>query len=196
MKKKIRSILLFSNILFYLIFLFSCKKDKTETIPDETAFSNILADSTYTIRVSQLNSPKIYEFGIRFSPSIKGVVTKLGCKLPKKGVYRMCLWNVNDKMLLVETTVNQITSELTWQAITKTNIEVGKSYYITVTADNWYDAYPKSTNNVSYPIIRDNIQLQAFGYVQNFVGASSKIPTLEDNKTSISGIIDFGFQTN
>jgi hypothetical protein len=196
MNRNISYILLSVIISLYAITFVSCKNSTNSVIPDEATFSNILADSTYTIRLTQLNSPKIYEFGLRFSPNVSGSITKLGCKLPKKGSYRMCLWNVNEQKQLVETTVNQTNSDLAWQAISKASVEAGKSYYVTVTSDNWYDALPKTGGNVKYPLVKGNIQIQAFGYVQNFVGSPSKIPTLEDNTTSISGIVDLGFQIN
>ncbi|MEA5459187.1 hypothetical protein VB796_09070 [Arcicella sp. LKC2W] len=196
MNRKVNYILLSAVISFYTILFLSCKNDKNNLIPDETTFSSILADSTYTIRLTQLNSPRVYEFGLRFSPNVSGSITKLGCKLPKKGSYRMCLWNVNEQKQLAETTVNQTNSDLAWQAISKASVEAGKSYYVTVISDNWFDAYPKTGGNVKYPLLKGNIQIQAFGYVQNFIGSPSKMPTLEDNTTSISGIVDFGFQIN
>lgn len=183
-------------IITIFVLISGCKKTKLQ--PSETPFSSILADSTYKIVVTTKNNSTFYEYGLKFTSSKAGKINKLGCWLPNSGQYRMCLWDFENKNILAQTTVNQSsTNKFSWAEIPSINIEPNKQYFVSIISNNWHDATNKLAYQIPYPLEKNNIKILTFAYIgQANSSASPKLPNMEDNRTSISGFVDFSFIPN
>ncbi|PLK45603.1 DUF4082 domain-containing protein [Emticicia sp. TH156] len=181
---------LLANMLLIFIII-GCKKKE---IHSEEAFTSFLADSTMNIKVTT-NLSSYYEFGLKFQTLVEGRIVKLGTILPNAGEYRVCVWDFSNKSVLLQQNVIQNqANKLAWVNVSSLPLVVGKDYFISVLANNWNDAYPKSGRIIPYPLVKGNIKILGFAYKsQPSSIAPPVLPNEIDNNFSISGFVDFGF---
>jgi hypothetical protein len=172
-------------------------KSKT-LVKSAEVFSTFLADSTMKVLVTANNTNTIYEYGLRFVVTKNGKMVKVGAKLPKAGIYRISVWDVTTKTVLVQQYVDQISNNIqSWADIPALALEANKEYFISIISNNWNDAYPKVGTTVTYPISKGNLKILAFAYAsQPTLTSPPRYPDMEDNTQSISGFVDFGFIPN
>jgi hypothetical protein len=178
--------------LFLLILLTNaCKKDEAVNA-SEVPLAKFFADSTIKFG-SKVTNSSYFEYGQRFQVSKAGKITKLGVRTPSPGTYRVVIWDVDTKTVIGQKTVEQTTgNEQVWGDITPLSLVFNKQYYVTYLANNWNIVYPKTGTEFSYPIVKGNVVLLAYGYAGSTVGSIAKYPTTEP-KTYIAGFVDFTF---
>jgi len=162
-------------------------------------FSSFLAEGTMTESVTPNPNHIIYEYGLRFSVTQPGKITKVGLRLPKAGTYRITIWDVAIKRTIIQQYMPQITDNVqSWSNfLAGLPLIPNKEYFISIISDNWNDAYPKIGTTVNYPIVRGSVKILAFAYAsQPTLTAAPRYPDMEDNTESISGFVDFGFTEN
>ena len=178
--------------LFIVLLTNACKKDDTVSTPAETPLASFFADSTIKFGAKTTNS-LYYEYGQRFQVSKVGKITRLGVRTPTPGSYRISIWEVATKTLISQKTVESTSGNLqAWGDITPQPLEANKQYYITYLSNNWNYASPKTGSNFSYPIVKSNVVLLAYGYALSVLGAAPKYPTTEPTNY-IAGFVDFTF---
>lgn len=192
MKKHLTVALLSVFLLFSII---SCKE---KAPPVEEGFTNFLADSTMRIKITATNNPVYYEFGLKFQVLKEGKIVKVGTRLPNAGTYRVSIWDFAAKTVLLSQNVTQSqANQQAWSNISGLAIKADTEYFISVVANNWNDAYPKTGGNILYPIIKGSVKVLGFGYAsQPSATATPRLPNMTNNLTSISGFVDFGFISN
>jgi hypothetical protein len=169
----------------------ACKKDEAVTAA-ETPLASFFADSTVKFGSKTINSG-YWEYGQRFQVSKVGKITKLGVRTPTPGSYRISIWDVATKTLISQKTVEQTSANIqAWGDITPQPLEVNKQYFITYLSNNWNIAYPKTGSKFSYPIVKSNVVLLAYGNTTSALGAAPKYPTAEPTDY-IAGFVDFTF---
>ena len=99
MKKTIILLLISAGILA------GCTKEtgpatKTENPAKATISNNLVVDSAFSVP-----NPS-YEFGNKFYISKNGKITKLGCRMPQIGSYRVSLWDFATTNLITATTIS------------------------------------------------------------------------------------------
>ena len=158
-------------------------------------FSNFLADNTMLVTVTANPDRNVFEFGLRFTVTRNGRMVKVGSRLPKAGIYRICVWDVATKTVLVQQYVYQLAGNVhAWADIPALALTANKEYFISIISDNWNEAYPKVGPPITYPIIKGSLKVLAFATtIQPMITSAPKYPNVEDNTHSIPGIVDFGF---
>ncbi|RYU96383.1 hypothetical protein [Emticicia agri] len=158
-------------------------------------FSNFLADNTMNISVTNNPAQNIFEYGLRFVVTRKGRMVKVGSRLPKAGIYRISVWDVATRTIIVQQYVYQIINNVqAWADIPALALTANKEYFISIISDNWNEAYPKAGSIITYPITKGSLKVLAFGTtIQPTITSAAKFPDSEDNTHSIPGFVDFGF---
>ncbi|RFS18591.1 hypothetical protein [Emticicia sp. C21] len=158
-------------------------------------FSNFLADNTMNVTATANPDQNIFEHGLRFVVTRKGRMVKVGSRLPKAGIYRISVWDVATRTVIVQQYVYQMIDNVQgWADIPALALAANKEYFISIISDNWNEAYPKAGSTITYPIIKGNLKVLAFATtIQPMLTSAAKYPDIEDNTHSIPGFIDFGF---
>lgn len=97
--------------LIIVVLVNACKKDETTAPaakPSENPMAKILEDKTWT---EKANAAITWELGYIFSSSVKGKITKMGCRMPEPGTYTVSIWEQATKKLLRQKTVEQSSPE-------------------------------------------------------------------------------------
>ncbi len=169
-------------------------KSKSVLKPAEV-FSNFLAGNTMNVTVTANPDHNIFEYGLRFVVTRKGRMVKVGSKLPKAGIYRISVWDVATKTIIVQQYVCQMIDNVqAWADIPALALTANKEYLISIISDNWNEAYPKVGSTITYPITKGSLKVLAFATtIQPMITSAAKYPNIEDNTHSIPGFVDFGF---
>lgn len=153
----------------------SCKKKNNDTpkpvVKEATLIENAFNNASFTATAIGGGN---WEYGVKFSMSKAGKITKLGTKMPEVGNYRVTLWDADSKVILAQATVNQTTAATgSFADIAPFSIVVGKDYYVTVQSVNkkWFEVTKAGGGNITYPIVSGSMTIKQYGY--NNSGAAS-----------------------
>lgn len=136
-----------------------------------------------------------YEYGMKFTVTQNGKVTKLASRMPDAGTYRITLWDasVTPKVVLGSANITQGAGELKYEAISPASLTTGKDYLVSVwSSGRWYDIRPSLSASFTYPISIGSISLKGY----QWVGTPSSPQTFPTNAetTYVAGLADFEFQ--
>jgi hypothetical protein len=177
----------------------SCKKDDPVVTPPSPEASPILtAFLVNTPTTLTTTGSGGYEYGTKFSVTKNGKITKLGCKMPQAGTYRVTLWDasVTPAVVLAQSSVTQAAGTLTFNSITAAAVTTGKDYFVSIWSNGqWYEIRKVGGGNFTYPITQGSISIKGYSWIGASVADPIKFPT--NNATDyIAGIPDFEFQAN
>jgi flagellar basal body-associated protein FliL len=160
----------------------SCKKKKDDTpkpvVKEVSLIENAFANAAFTTTATGSGS---WEYGVKFSISNAGKITKLGSKMPEVGSYRVTLWDADSKAILAQATINQTTAgNLSFADIAPFAIIVGKDYYVTVQSINkkWFEVRKSGGGNITYPMVSGSMTIKQYGYKSSADGAAAAFPTV------------------
>lgn len=176
----------------------SCKKTETvytpaspESAPVTTTFF-VSAGTTITATGSGN-----YEYGVKFAVNKAGKITRLACKMPVAGTYRVTLWDASGTgTVLGEASIVQSgDGTLTFSSITPVAVTTGKDYLITIwSSGQWYQAVPIAGGSFGYPITQGSIIIKGY----QWIGTAQTPRTFPSivSTTYVAGLADFEFQAD
>jgi hypothetical protein len=177
----------------------SCKKSCATTPPEAEngLFARaIFANGSYNITTTGTGG---YEYGMKFNVTRNGRVTKLGCKMPNTGSYRVTLWDasVTPQVVIGQTTITQSAKQLlTFNSIGAVGLTTGKDYFISIYSTGaWNYILPSAGGNISYPISTGSVSIKGYQWSSSATGTPIVFPTNND-LTYIAGIPDIEFQAD
>ncbi len=177
--------------------LIGCTKEtgpatKTENPAKATISNNLVVDSAFSI-----SSPS-YEFGNKFYVSKNGKITKLGCRMPQIGSYRVSLWDFATTNLITATTISVTdTAQFKYNEISPVDIVANTRYVISINNNvggiakqifvfnkkpGLLDIYPFTTGSITY----ETLQVK--------LSASSIFPDIVGNLKIFAGVPDLQFE--
>ncbi len=175
--------------------LFSCSKDDEETIPifffEENYFAGYLTNSGFSASTDSTIDGGNYEFGIEFTPLVKGKITSLKAKLPDvNNAVRVTIWDKATTTVIRTETINVTTAntELSFD-IADLDLTANHLYAITMNSNDWYNHRRTGNTATTYPITSGNIRIDNYKWVG---GASQTYPT-NVSTTYYAGDISFNF---
>jgi len=176
----------------------SCKKTETvytpaspETAPVNSAF---FVSAGTTITASGSGN---YEYGVKFAVSKNGKITKLACKMPIAGTYRVTLWDASGSgtALGEASIVQSANGTLTYSSITPVAVTTGKDYLVSLwSSGQWYEIRPIGGGNFAYPFNQGSIIMKGYQWT-----GSAQTPRTFPNSSSttyVAGLADFEFQAD
>jgi hypothetical protein len=189
MKKTIYTAILF---LIFGMVATSCKKeDEPKSFPTENPLELFHTNAGFTTVTNFINSGS-FEFGLVFSPNVKGKINAITVKLPDTNAsLKVTIWDYSEKTVLRTEIVNVATANtLTTKAITEINLEKDKKYMITMNSNDWYKKNKADNSDAAYPITAGNIKFHEY----RWLGTSNQtFPTNIDLDYN-AGDLSFDFQ--
>lgn len=179
------------------LFTVSCDKDdddNADTTPKfatENPLAAYYTQTGFTTSTNFINSGD-YEFGLVFTPVVKGNIKAITLKLPAANpAVRVTIWDYDSKAVLRSETLNvatadaQVTKEIGAFALQK-----DKKYMITMNSNDWYKKAKADNTNVTYPITAGNIKFEEYRWVS---GTAQVFPTTVSANYN-AGDLSFDFQ--
>lgn len=171
----------------------SCSSDDDKTYEIENPLATYHAQAGFTTVTNFINSGS-YEFGLVFTPTVRGNMKAITLKLPDANpLVRVTIWDYESKTVLRTEEVNvatanvQVTKEISALALQK-----DKKYLITMNSNDWYKKSKADNTNAVYPIVAGNITFNEYRWIG---GTTQTFPTNVSLNYN-AGDLSFDFQQN
>jgi len=160
------------------IMLFSCSEDDGPSYNEENFMNGFLTNSGFSELTQNYIDAGSYEFGVEFTPLVKGKITSLKIKLPAiNNALRITIWDKSTATATVirSETVNVAAAD-TEQDFDIADLELtaNHQYAITMNSDDWYDHRKTDNTNATYPITSGNIRIDSYRWIG---GTAQTYPT-------------------
>lgn len=181
------------TLLITAVYAISCSSDKEDkpTFKTENPLEAYYTATGFTTATNFVNSGD-YEFGLAFTPTVKGKIKAITLKLPATNpAVRVTIWDYTAKSVLRSETLNvakadeQVTKEISELALEK-----DKKYMITMNSNDWYKKNKADNSNVTYPIVAGNITINEYRWLS---GTTQTFPTNVSSSYN-AGDLSFDFQ--
>lgn len=175
------------------VFAASCSSDDDNSPKFKT--ENPLAEyytKTGFTTVSNFIDSGDYEFGLAFTPTVKGKIKAITLKLPAANPsIRVTIWDYTTKTILKTETLNVEKADTeVKKEISELALEKNKKYMITMNSNDWYKKNKADNSNVVYPIVAGNITINEYRW---FSGKDQTFPTTFSSSYN-AGDLSFDFQ--
>lgn len=175
------------------VFAASCSSDDDNSPKFKT--ENPLAEyytKTGFTTVSNFIDSGDYEFGLAFTPTVKGKIKAITLKLPAANPsIRVTIWDYTTKTILKTETLNVEKADTeVKKEISELALEKNKKYMITMNSNDWYKKNKADNSNVGYPIVAGNITINEYRW---FSGKDQTFPTTFSSSYN-AGDLSFDFQ--
>lgn len=133
-----------------------------------------------------------YEFGLTFSPNVKGKINALVVKLPDVNTnLKVTIWDFNTKTVLRTETVSVPTANtVVTKSIPELSLEKDKKYVITMNSNDWYKRSKADNSNATYPITSGNIKVLEY----RWIGGTTQVFPTNVSLNYNGGDLSFNFQ--
>ncbi|WP_223608181.1 DUF4082 domain-containing protein [Chryseobacterium sp. OSA05B] len=175
----------------------SCSKDEDEPIPQPIVYAeenplNKYHETTGFTTVSNFVNAGNYEFGLVFSPNVKGKINAITVKLPDVNPnLKITIWDYTSKTVLRTEMVNVAASNtLLTKAIEALALEKDKKYMITMNSNDWYKKNKPDNTNAIYPVTAGNIKFLEY----RWLSTSSQVFPTNISLDYNGGDLSFNFQ--
>lgn len=191
MKTKLKTL---ASLLFLATVIVSCSKDddKPKSFPTEDFMDDYITDSGFSQATTNFIDSGTYEFGLEFTPLVKGKITKLNVKLPATNpALRITIWDLTTTTVFRTEMVNVATAD-TETIIDITDLELvkDKKYAITMNSNDWYKRSKTDNTAATYPITSGNIRIDGYKWSS---GSAQTYP-INVSANYYAGDVRFDFQ--
>jgi len=183
------------TIMLLSIFISSCSSDNDNDNKPKFATENPLASyytqSGFTTVTNFIDSGD-YEFGLVFTPTVKGKIKAITLKLPAiSPSVRVTIWDYDAKTVIRSETINVATADVqVSKEISELALEKDKKYVISMNGNDWYKKNKADNTATSYPIVAGNITINEYRWLS---GTAQTFPT-SVSATYNAGDLSFDFQ--
>ncbi|KRB54509.1 DUF4082 domain-containing protein [Flavobacterium sp. Root186] len=183
------------TILFVAISITSCSsdddKDNTPAFETENPLAVYYTQTGFSTVTNFINAGD-YEFGLVFTPTVKGNIKAITLKLPEANpTLRVTIWDYASKAVLRSETLNVATADVqVTKEISVLGLEKDKKYLITMNSNDWYKKNKADLTNVTYPITAGNITFNEYRWIS---GTGQTFPTNVSANYN-AGDLSFEFQ--
>ncbi|RZJ54812.1 MAG: DUF4082 domain-containing protein [Flavobacterium sp.] len=185
------------TIMLLTIFTASCSSDNdndsdnTPKFETENPLAAYYTQAGFTTVSNFVNSGD-YEFGLAFTPTVKGKIKAITLKLPAAvPAVRVTIWDYASKAVLRSETLNVATADVqVSKEISELALDKDKKYMITMNAKNWYKKSKADNSNAVYPIVVKNITINEYRWLS---GTAQTFPTNVSSSYN-AGDLSFDFQ--
>ncbi|OJX51003.1 MAG: hypothetical protein BGO88_07360 [Flavobacterium sp. 38-13] len=172
-----KTIKILSGVLLAILAI-SCSSDDSKPAPSypvENPLESYYTQTGFTTSSNFINSGS-YEFGLAFSPNVKGVMKAITVKLPDANpALRVTIWDYTTKEVIKTETVNVASANtLVSHPISDLALEKDKKYMITMNSNDWYKRNKADNTNATYPVTAGNINFLEYRWLS---GTAQTFPT-------------------
>lgn len=159
----------------------SCSKDDDGTsapvYPEENFLESYLTATGFNqVSATFINSID-YEFGLDFTPLVKGDITSFRVKLPDANTsLRVTIWDKDASTVIKTEVVNVSTAdtEFTFDIVDVPLVK-DKKYSITMNSNDWFDRRKTDGTVAAYPVTAGNIKIDGYRWDS---GAAQSFPAI------------------
>jgi len=176
------TILKLALVLLFIPLISSCSKDDDgdsgPTYSEENFMDNYLTSTGFDEESVEFVNSGSYEFGLEFTPLVKGQITSLAVKLPDvNNSLRITIWDVAAGTI-VKTEIVNVSAAGNLFTFDVVDIELvkDKKYCISMNSNDWYERSNTAGTDTSYPTVAGNISIDAYKWAG---GLNHEYPTLE-----------------
>ncbi|MBP1225279.1 DUF4082 domain-containing protein [Flavobacterium sp. 1355] len=185
------------TIMLLSIFISSCSSDSDNDNDNKPKFEteNPLAayyTQTGFSTVTNFIDSGDYEFGLVFTPTVKGKIKAITLKLPAVSpAVRVTIWDYETKAVVRTETLNVATADVqVSKEISELALEKDKKYLISMNGNDWYKKNKADNTAATYPIVAGNITFNEYRWLS---GTAQTFPT-SVSATYNAGDLSFDFQ--
>jgi len=166
-------------------------KDNTPKFETENPLAAYYTQTGFSTVTNFVNSGD-YEFGLAFTPTVKGKIKAITLKLPAtNSALRVTIWDYTAKTVLRTETLNVATADVqVTKEISELPLEKDKKYMITMNSNDWYKKSKADNSIVTYPIVAGNITFNEYRWLS---GTTQTFPTNVSSSYN-AGDLSFDFQ--
>ncbi|MBS1550161.1 MAG: DUF4082 domain-containing protein [Bacteroidetes bacterium] len=193
--KSFRLLMLLISLSMIVVY---CSSDRDEPVPppvypDENPLAEYYNKTGFNTTTNFVNSMN-YEFGLVFSPNVKGKIKAITAKLPDANpMLKITIWDFATHNPIRTETINVAVANTDYiQNISELQLEKDKKYLITMYSNDWYDRRKADNSAAAYPLIAGNITFHDYLWI-NSSGAATVYPTSPAQNYN-GGDISFVFQ--
>lgn len=167
----------FKIALLAIITIFSvlsCRKDDEPTVKtyqEENPLQSYLTTAGLSVNKDYVNENSNFEFGIEFTPLVKGKINALVVNIPDTNpTLKVTIWDATTKSILRTELINVTSSNVNvTKDITPVNLEKDKKYAITFNSNDWHYRTKNDASNITYPITAGNIRIEKYGFAGGII---------------------------
>lgn len=182
------------TILLTAALAISCSSDDKDNTPKFETENPLAAYYTTTgfSSVSNFINSGDYEFGLAFTPTVKGKIKAITLKLPATNpTVRVTIWDYTAKTVLRSETLNVATADVeVKKEISELLLDKDKKYMITMNSNDWYKKNKSDLTNATYPVVAGNITFNEYRWIS---GTGQIFPTNVSSNYN-AGDLSFDFQ--
>ncbi len=182
------------TILLTAALAISCSSDDKDNTPKFETENPLAAYYTTTgfSSVSNFINSGDYEFGLAFTPTVKGKIKAITLKLPATNpTVRVTIWDYTAKTVLRSETLNVATADVeVKKEISELSLDKDKKYMITMNSNDWYKKNKSDLTNATYPVVAGNITINEYRWIS---GTGQIFPTNVSSNYN-AGDLSFDFQ--
>ena len=186
-----KNLILVSALL--LLTAVGCKKnDPVRIYQEENPLSSYIVNTGFNQASSNFINAGNYEFGLEFTPMVKGQIKAITFKIPAPATnVRVTIWDATAKTVLrTETIPTVLANTEVKQDITPLALEKDKKYFISYNGSSWYKRNKSDGSKAVYPIIAGNIKITNYNWLY---GEAQTFPTTVSSDY-YAGDLSFIFQ--
>lgn len=179
--------------------LTSCRKDDDTpatpiVYPEESYLSNYISSSGFGQKTANYVNSGNYEFGVAFTPTVKGNLKAISVKIPDaNSSLRVTIWDYNTKTVLRSEIINVTAANtVTTKSITPVALSKDTKYFISMNSGDWFNRTKTDNTATTYPITSGHITINEYAWISSLT-TETKFPTNKD-LTYYAGDLDFTFQ--
>lgn len=183
------------TVVILSLILFSCSKDDEQTSPilyfEENFLAGFLTNSGFSASTDSTIDGGNYEFGLEFTPLVKGKITSLKAKLPDvNNAVRVSIWDRATNTVIRTETINVAAADTEASFdIPDLDLTANHQYAITMNSNDWYNHRRTGNTAVTYPITAGNIRIDNYKWI---FGTTQTYPN-NISTTYYAGDISFNF---
>lgn len=181
-------------LLLVAVSVVSCSNDDKDNAPKFNAENPLAVYYTQTgfSTVTNFVNSGDYEFGLAFTPTVKGNIKAITLKLPATNPsVRVTIWDYTTKAVLRSETLNVATADVqVSKEISALALEKDKKYLISMNSNDWYKKNKADLTNATYPVTAGNIRIDEYRWIS---GTTQTFPTNVSANYN-AGDLSFDFQ--
>lgn len=181
------------TLLITAVLAISCSSDKDDApkFKTENPLEAYYTATGFNTSTNFINSGD-YEFGLVFTPTVKGKIKAITLKLPAVNpAVRVTIWDYTSKAVLRSETVNVVAADaVVTKEISELALDKDKKYMITMNSNDWYNKNKVDKSNAVYPIVAGNITFNEYRWIG---GTAQTFPTTVSSGYN-AGDLSFEFQ--
>lgn len=172
-------------VCFFMLFGFlfiQCNDENSN--PLETPIFSLLDQAGIKIdTVTQ--AAATWEYGFKFQSLVNGTLSKLGILVPDTGTYKIRLYNLNTRQLLIEKFIeSKLSSTEYYVSIPPVEIKAGIDFGVSLVADVFFNVRNANGDVFNFPITKGNLKILSFNEEPCGINGCPFFPT-----TSVTNLI-------